>query len=157
VAVPTIAGVASFGVPSKTRSSTAWTSRPAARIEAAVSRLQLQPRLNARQAGLTRSCHRETFGVGRADVLDEYEPAAWFEDAANLAEGGRLVSHGSQHQRRDHGVEMRVGKRQLLSRRADDRRARGLGLLLELVRHRLLGLDEDELGDRSSTGLNARS
>ena len=80
-------------------------------------------------------------------MLEEQQPAAGDEHAPHLAQRAGEVVDRAERERRDGGVEARVGERQPLRRRGDDlRREAELGrALAQAPAHRLLRLGEDEL------------
>ena len=79
-------------------------------------------------------------------MLDEQQPAAGLQHAANLAECARLVLDAAEDERRDGDVELAVLERQLLRRRAHQ--LDGAGMLLdapfELARHVAIRLRDRE-------------
>ena len=64
-------------------------------------------------------------------MLDEQQPAAGAQHAAQLAQRPRLIVDGAEHERRDRDVEAVVLERQILGRRAQEL---GVGPVLEDAR-----------------------
>jgi AraC-type transcriptional regulator len=81
-------------------------------------------------------------------VLVEAQLTAGPQHAVRLSQGGRLIWHGAQHERREDGVDRPIPDGQILRRPGldPDRHGRLAGDLFGLGAKPRLGLDRDDLG-----------